>query len=173
MQPFILSEDDNVVVPAGSYWYQDVEFSYEAPNGWIFRPELDIGIGGFFDGSRATLGLATEWNLSSHLEIGNEYEYNRVRFKKRDQEFNAHIARLRLRMALNTKLSLTTFGQYNSEIEKTSINARFRYNIAEGDDLWIVYDNVLNNDRDRMGLPRQPVSEFRALLIKFTYTFKM
>lgn len=170
--PFILSDEDNVSVPAGAYWYQDVEFEYEAPNGWKFRPKLATGFGGFFDGARSTIGVATEWNLSSHLEIGNEYEYNNIRFKNRDQSFNTHIARLRLRAALNTKLSLTSFVQYNSEIKKTSINARFRYNFGEGEDLWLVYDNVANTNRQQASLPRLPASSFQALLIKFTYTFK-
>lgn len=175
LQSFTLSEEDNVTVPAGDYRYLDFEMSYEAPNGWKFRPGLNLGIGGFFDGSRQTYGISSEWNLSSHIEIANEYEYNKVRFGDRGQEFDAHITRLRLRTALNTKLSLTTFAQYNSEISKTSINARFRYNIAEGDDLWIVYDNVLNTERNRTqaGLPRLPLSSYRVLLVKFTYTFKL
>lgn len=173
LRSFTLSEEDNVTVPAGDYRYLDFEMSYRAPNGWVFRPGMNMGIGGFFDGSRQTYGISSDWNLSSHIEIANEYEYNKVRFGERSQEFDAHIARLRLRTALNTKLSLTTFAQYNSEISKTSINARFRYNLAEGDDLWIVYDNVLNTERSQAGLPRLPLSSFRVLLVKFTYTFKI
>ncbi|MGK7369020.1 MAG: DUF5916 domain-containing protein, partial [Candidatus Halalkalibacterium sp. M3_1C_030] len=173
LRSFTLSEEDNVTVPAGDYRYLDFEMSYRAPNGWVFRPGLNMGIGGFFDGSRRTYGISSEWNLSSHIEIANEYEYNKVRFGERNQDFDAHIARLRLRTALNTKLSLTTFAQYNSEVSKTSLNARFRYNMAEGDDLWIVYDNVLNTERSQPGLPRLPLSGYRVLLVKFTYTFKV
>jgi hypothetical protein len=171
LQSFSLS--DNVTIPAGEYWYPDIEMRYESPGGWKFRPGLSFGMGGFFDGSRSTLGVSTNWNLSSHFEIGNEYEYNKVRFADRGQEFDAHIARLRFRIALNTKVSLTSFIQYNTEIENTSIDARFRYNIAEGDDLWIVYDNVINTVRSQVELPRLPASNYQAILVKFTYTFKL
>jgi hypothetical protein len=170
--PFVLFDEETVSIPAGSYWYQDVELQYDAPNGWKFRPSLKMEFGGFFDGARSTFGIATEWNLSSHLELGSEYEYNDVRFSNRSQLFDTHIARLRLRAALNTKLSLTSFVQYNSDIDKTSINARFRYNFGEGEDFWIVYDNVVNTNREQAGLPRLPTSSVQALLVKFTYTFK-
>lgn len=173
MQPFTLSAEENVVVPAGRYWYPDVEMSYEAPEGWKFRPGASMGIGGFFDGRRGTLGASSAWNLSSHFEISNEYEYNKVRFGNRNQQFEAHIARLRFRAALNRKVSLTTFAQYSSRIDKTSINTRFRYHFAEGNDLWIVYDNVINTERSLENLPRLPLSGYRALLLKFTYTFKV
>lgn len=173
LQSFTLSKAENVVVPPGEYQYQDIEGSLEAPGGWKFRPGLSMTVGGFFDGHRSTIGLSTAWNLSSHFELSNEYEYNRVRFENRGQEFDAHIARIRLKTALNTKLSLSSFVQYNSEIEKTSINARFRYNIAEGDDLWLVYDNVVNTNREQAGLPRLPASSYQALLLKFTYSFKL
>lgn len=173
LRSFTLSDKNNVHVPAGEYRYEDIEASLEAPNGWKFRPELSTTIGGFFDGRRATLGISTAWNLSSHFELSNEYEYNHVRFGDRDQHFDAHVARVRLKTALNTKLSLSSFIQYNSEVENTSINARFRYNLDEGDDIWIVYDNVMNTDREQAGLPKLPASSYQALLIKFTYSFKL
>ena len=171
LRSFQLSQ--NATIPAGDYRYQDISMSYEAPGGWTFRPELNLRLGNFFDGSRIMYGLSTVWNLSKHFEINNEYEYNKVEFPTRNQEFDAHIARFRLKTALNTKLTLNSFIQYNSEVEKTSINARFRYNIAEGDDLWIVYDNVINTQRQQTNLPRLPVSSYQALLIKFTYSFKL
>jgi hypothetical protein len=164
---------NNATIPPGQYWYQNVLMTFGAPDGWKFRPEINLQHGNFFDGDRTMASITTVWNLSKHLEINNEYEYNRVQFPNRNQQFDAHIGRLRVKTALNTKLSLNSFIQYNSEVEKTSINARFRYNIAEGDDLWIVYDNVINTQRRQVGLPTLPVSGYQALLVKFTYSFKL
>ncbi|HKK46023.1 MAG TPA: hypothetical protein VJ964_10905, partial [Balneolaceae bacterium] len=172
LRPFTFSNENNVSVPAGTYWYGNLELSYEAPNGWKLRPGLSATLGQFYDGNQSTIGLSAEWNISSHFEIGDEYEYNKIHFKKRDQQFHTHLNRLRFRYALDTHLSLTTFAQYNSEIDKTSVNARFRYNFEEGNDLWIVYDHIMNTRRTQTGLPRLPVSDYRALLVKFTYTFK-
>lgn len=172
LESFILSEGENISIPAGSYWYQDFELNYRPPNGWKFRPEVELVVGGFYDGNKSTVGLSTEWNLSSHLEIASEYEFNNVKFNRIADDYNTHLARLRIKTALNTEISLTSFLQYSSEVEKITLNARFRYNFGEGNDLWIVYDNIANRIRDRPGLPRLPVSDHQALLIKFTYTFK-
>lgn len=49
-------------------------------------------------------------------------------------------------------------------------NVRFRYNFQENNDLWIVYNEGLNLDRHRE-FPTLPVTEFRTLVLKYTYTF--
>jgi hypothetical protein len=100
--------------------------------------------------------------------VGPSYEINRFEF---DQEsLTTHLARLRLQFALNTHLSLSTFGQYNSVVDQASINARFRYHFSEGTDLWIVFTEGLNLERDSFD-PRLPVSAGRSLLVKYTHTF--
>jgi hypothetical protein len=43
-----------------------------------------------------------------------------------------------------------------------------RYNFREGTDLWMVYDEGLRLDLDRID-PRPPRSSRRALLIKYTH----
>jgi hypothetical protein len=47
-----------------------------------------------------------------------------------------------------------------------------RYHFAEGQDLWIVYNDLLDTDRTVGGMaPREPLSLNRALLVKYTHTF--
>ena len=48
-------------------------------------------------------------------------------------------------------------------------NVRFRYNFREGNDLWIVYNEGLNTERDR-ATPVLPVTSARTALVKYTYT---
>jgi len=69
----------------------------------------------------------------------------------------------------DTHLSLSTFWQYNSAVDVASLNARLRYNVRDGTDLWIVYNEAVNTDRySRTPVP--PVSEGRALMMKYTQT---
>jgi hypothetical protein len=77
---------------------------------------------------------------------------------------------MRVQLALNTRVSLATFVQYNSTLDLTSINARFRYNLAEGTDLWIVYDEGLNTMRELADVPPLPGSAFRSFQLKYTHT---
>ena len=50
-------------------------------------------------------------------------------------------------------------------------NIRLRYNFSEGHDLWIVYNEGINTDRDRIG-PILPRTNNRTVLLKYTYTYQ-
>lgn len=170
---FLLSKENQVTVSAGAYWYKNIELRLEAPNGWKFRPALSMEWGSFFSGNKLTIGISTAWNPSPHFGVSSEYNFNNIKLNAPVKQFNTHIARVRLKTALNTHISLNTFLQYNSEIDKVSINARFRYNFGERNDLWIVYNNTVNTIRTQLMLPRRPVSSFQSFLIKYTYTFTL
>ena len=128
--------------------------------------------GGFYDGWRGSLTVNPTWNVSSHLELGGAYVYDRVRFPDRNQAFDGHIGRLRIDAALDTRLSARSYVQYSTSSGSATVNLRLRYNVREGNDLWIVYDEGL--DTERLDLrPRLPMTERRSLVVKYTYTFRM
>ncbi|HXV87450.1 MAG TPA: hypothetical protein VD793_12145, partial [Gemmatimonadales bacterium] len=59
--------------------------------------------------------------------------------------------------------------QYNGATDVASVNGRLRYNIREGNDLWIVYNEEANTDRFAR-LPVPPASQGRAVMVKYTHT---
>lgn len=168
--PFFLSTKDGVEVLAGSYWFHNAWLSMSAPDSWYFRPTITFRTGSFYDGRKTSLWVTPNWNLSRHLELSGDYILNVIRFRDRGQELDSHLVRLRIRGALNTRISLNTFLQYNSATDVLSLNARFRYHFGEGNDLWLVYDEGLNTERDPFVGPRLPFSNSRALMLKYTYT---
>jgi hypothetical protein len=133
---------------------------------------VDARIGGFYDGWRFQLQLDPTWNVSRNLEIGGSYEFNRIRFPDRGASLDAHVARLRIGAAANARLSATGLLQLNSVDDKLGVNLRLRYNFREGSDLWLVYDEGFNTDRDQPGgVPALPASNLRVFRIKLTHTF--
>ncbi len=50
------------------------------------------------------------------------------------------------------------------------LNARFRYNPRDGNNFFIVFNESVNTDRDRI-TPALPRSNQRVVLLKFDYTF--
>ena len=163
---------EDTVIPAGSYTYFRTEGGFDMPNKSLFRTDFGWALGSFFDGWRLDLEVKPTWNVSRHLEIISAYEVNVIRFPKRNQGFNAHVARLRTRAALNTHVSLNAFVQYNSASDRFSTNIRFRYNFREGNDLWLVYNENLNTYRDDE-IPKQLLTRGRTVLLKYTNTFSM
>ena len=131
---------------------------------------MTIDAGSFYDGRRLSIRLSPNANISKYLQLVGIYEFNAVEFPSRDQKFTGHIARLKISAFLNTKFSLVSFGQFNSAADKIITNFRFRYNPREGHDLYIVYDEGLNTNRDRE-IPLLPRTNIRTILVKYNYAF--
>ncbi len=161
---------EDTTVPIGRYTFARAEANYRMHSGRLLRTNIGIEGGTFYDGSRVTVSVGPTWNASRYLELGGEYELNRVNFSERNQSFNAHIVRLRTQVGLNTKVSANAFLQYSSAGDFVSANVRFRYNFREGNDLWLVYNEGLNTDR-RRDFPTRPLTDNRTVLLKYTYTF--
>jgi hypothetical protein len=157
-------------VPPGSYTFPRFEFDFSMPPGTPFRFFVGGGAQAFYDGWRTNIWLVPRWNVSRHLEFTFQYEIDIVRFPDRDQGFDAHIGRLRIGTALDTKFSVNAFLQYSNISDFGAANVRLRYNFREGNDLWLVYNEGYNLDRDRSE-PALPLTDNRTILLKYTYTF--
>ncbi len=161
---------DGARVGVGEHTYWSTNLAVRSAQGRRFRVGGSVGAGQFFDGNNFNIDFFPSWNASKHFELGAAYIFNRVRFSDRDQGFDAHIARVKVAVAANSKLSASSFVQYNSAADMVAMNVRFRYNFSERNDLWIVFNDGLNTER-RAFSPVLPVSAGRVLLLKYTYTF--
>jgi len=157
-------------VTPGEYWFHEGEMAYRGGRTTLFQPSLTATVGQFYDGHRVALAPGLVWNaVPPHLELGADYSFNAIRFPGRDLSLDVHLLRLRVRVAYDPRLSLSTFWQYNSVEDLGSLNARLRFNVRDGTDLWIVYNETINTDRYSY-TPIPPVSQGRALMIKYTHT---
>jgi hypothetical protein len=168
--PFDFQLLQQAVVPAGDYNFILVSGSIQRASGRLFRPRFSANSGTFYDGWRMTLEFAPTWNISKHLELEGAWLYNLVNLPTTDL-FAANIGQLRVRTALNTKLTTTAFIQFNSSANLVSSNIRFRYNFRDGNDFWVVYNEGTNTNPDRFD-PRLPRVDTRVLMVKYTHTFK-
>jgi Domain of unknown function (DUF5916)/Carbohydrate family 9 binding domain-like len=167
-EPFTVAGAD---VVAGDYWFQDAKARLELPRSGTFRGDFTASAGSFYDGTRFGVGLNPAWNPSKYLELGGGYEVNRIVFGDRDEAATAHLVRMKIQLALDTRLSLNTFAQFSNVADLATFNARFRYNFSEGTDLWIVYNEGITTERDVLDQPRLPLSSGRTIMLKYTHTF--
>ena len=157
-----------VVVP-GNHWFHRGELFVMAPRAASFRPTFTVSAGGFYDGTGISLSARPAWNPSKYVELGVDYDYDRVRFADR-KGLDLHIVRVRLQLALDVHASLASFIQHDNADHSIGINTRLRYNFREGRDLWIVYNETLNTDRPEFPLPQPPLTRLRAIVVKYTHT---
>lgn len=165
------SLSDESLVPAGNYTYTSFKASYNMSPGRRLRMSLSSEVGEFYDGDKVSFSLSPTWNPSRHFEINLNYTYNRIVFTERDQLLRADIASATILAALDTKWSLRSLVQYSQVNHKVAVNTGLRYNRKEGNDLYLVYNQVSNTgDHDIEGIAL-PGTESWSLTLKYTYTF--
>ena len=166
-----LELDESVAVPAGRYFGPNLFGVFRTSNGNPLRLETVLHVGTFLDGWRTRLDLGPSWTLSPHLSLGLEYGLNRLFFPTRGEDLAADIARLRVRGALDTKLSAQAFLQYNRAADRFAGNVRLRYRLAEGRELFLVYDEAREAGRSGQGSDGIGRTD-RRLLLKWAWTLR-
>jgi hypothetical protein len=166
----LFSISDDADVPAGKYTFYGIDAEYYPLRGSLYKIGTTVDVGSFYDGRRFTITIRPFAYISKYLQLTGKYQLNAVEFPDRNQKFTGHIGRLKISAFLNSKLPLVSLVQYNSASDKIMTNIRFRYNPREGNDLYIVYDEGLNTDRQRE-IPVLPRTSIRTILVKYTYTF--
>ncbi len=159
-------------VPAGTYDFVAGRAQYSAPQGDRFRAQATVEAGQFFDGTRTSLSLGPVWDPSAHLNLSANYRIDRVRFAERDQDFTAHVARVRAQVMLSTATSAVGFVQYSNTDHAVIANLRIRFNPREGNDFYIVWNEGLVTDRTSF-TPVRPFSTARTILVKYSHTFQL
>jgi hypothetical protein len=132
---------DEAIVSPGTYTFHETGAEFESPKSQALWVAIAARFGSFYDGHRLTLGARPTWVASAHLRVGADYELTSIRFGVRKQRLVSHIARLRISAALNKSLSGRVFLQHNSILDAWSVHVRLRYLLAEGRDLYLVFDS--------------------------------
>ena len=168
-EPIVFSDDARI--PVGRYTFYTFGLDFNTTPGYLLRGNANLEVGSFYDGNKITFNIGPTWNASGHLELGATYTLNEINFPGRDQQFTSHILRLRSLYSLDNHFSAQTFLQFNNTRDIILANVRLRYNFAEGNDLWLVYNDGYNTNRGAFE-PELPLSSARTILLKYTYTFQ-
>ena len=162
---------DDVVIPEGEYNYGGFEGFISTPANKLFSVMMPTYVGTYYDGFRVMLAPELSFRPSSTLQMSLVYLFDYLDIPERDQLLNAHLAKIKAEVMVSTKLSGSIFLQYNNVDYLSVDNIRVRYNPREGNDLWFVYNDILNLHRDRE-VPTLPLTDSRTFIIKYNHTFR-
>jgi hypothetical protein len=163
---------DGVEVPMGDYSWAGLSFGFNRPQGRKLRVWGNGYVGQFYDGHRLRTRLGPQWLASKNLTVGLTYEFNALRFPARNDELLIHLAQLRLVWSFNSKITTDLFTQFNSLDEQVSSNLRFRYNLREGTDLYVVFSESMWTNRLQGGF-WLPTSDARSVVVKYSQTWNL
>ncbi|MCK5468628.1 MAG: carbohydrate binding family 9 domain-containing protein [Cyclobacteriaceae bacterium] len=167
---FSLSDDIKITPGAYSNISGSVEYSTPAVN--FIKLEMIGKIGSFYDGDLSSISLAPEIVFSKYFQLATFYQFTHIDFKDMNKKFQSHLARLNMATSINVKLSASAFVQFNTLDEISAINFRLRYAPVDGNDLYFVYNEILNTN-PMSEIPHLPPSDNRAILLKYIHTFKL
>ena len=153
----------SVRIAPGQFDYTRLGITLKSDQSAKLAAQLVATSGAFFDGSLDRAELTTRWSPTPYVSVRGSYEINRLRsLGTRDSNFVTHLAGPELRVYLNPRVQWSAFYQYNTAIERASLNARFSWEFLPLSFLYVVY-----NDRQAVQGGNSPMA--RSLIVKLSW----
>ncbi len=166
---------DNISIPQGSYRMWKLNPVFSSGNARAYKIILDTEFGEFYGGNQFTTALNVSYDVSKQLKTEMGGTFNQLRFPQSyvsagSRNLNLSRYFTRVKFNFSPKSSLNTYFQYDTRTDKIGLNIRFRYNMQEGTDLYMVYNHNAYTDRNA-ATPRLPFTENQIFIIKYSKTF--
>jgi hypothetical protein len=153
----------STVIPRGVYtwWYSEIAYT-----GSRTRPvalDFNANLGDHYNGTRTYISSSLSFKRTKYYALAADMTFNDIsvgndRFTTR--EYGGHVG-----VDLNTRLSSSVFVQYNNSSRLVTTNFRIHYIPRVGSDIYLVYNNVTNEQYDYR-------AEQNAALLKLNYTYQ-
>ncbi|UCG27934.1 MAG: carbohydrate binding family 9 domain-containing protein [Bacteroidales bacterium] len=164
LEPFDPTHTGGDTLAAGTkYRSKEIALSYTSAPRNLFNFSVSTRYGGFFNGTRLNLNGALNYRVQPYGSIAVNAAYNRVMLPEPYKSAELILVGPRLDLTFTEKLFLTTFIQYNNQIDNLNVNIRFQWRFAPVSDLFIVY--TANSWPDNFQ------TKNRALVVKCSYWF--
>jgi hypothetical protein len=161
-EEFDPTRQDSFFLPANSdYYYTSFSADYSSDRSKLFSWFVEPRIGQFFNGYRAGLSGSMTYRFQPFGNVTLNFNYNHLRMESPYEPVNLFLFGPRIDVTFTKNIFLTTFIQYNNQIDNLNINARFQWRFKPVSDFFIVYtDNYFPDDFKVKN---------RALVAKLTY----
>jgi len=119
--------------------------------------------GGFYNGTRWNMNGELNYRIQPYGSMGIITTYNRLSMPSPYSSAELILIGPRLDLTFTDKLFLTSFVQYNNQIDNINLNLRFQWRFAPVSDLFIVYTEN--------SFPADHQIKNRGLVLKLSYWF--
>jgi len=160
--PFEISP--GIVIAPGPYQWVRRTVGVTTAQKRRFSTTLNWTSGGFYDGELDQYEWSWVWNPAPLFTI--EFDGERNSGQLTAGRFRQTLVGTRLRMNISADLSISSYGQYDTDTDSVGINTRLRWTFLPVAELFVVYNHNVRSLLDRWQL------DSNQLLIKLQYTWR-
>ncbi|MEM9984993.1 MAG: DUF5916 domain-containing protein [Bacteroidota bacterium] len=158
-----------VEILPGDYQYTSHRFSYQGD----FSKKIAISAayrwGGYFDGRLNTFSSSLRFAPLPHIQLTADYEFNRLsELGANNRTVETHLIGTELRLALNPRVQLISFLQYNTASNRVTLNSRFVWEYRPLSYIYLVYND---NRREQLDEATGLTANLRDQQAIFKVTF--
>ncbi|MCG8604128.1 hypothetical protein MJD09_03900, partial [bacterium] len=158
-----------IELAAGDYTYWRYRLRVGSDQSKAISTSIFGSTGDYFDGKRQELGVRLKYAPSPHAALTVDYELNQVSdLGINNEKETTHLLGPELRLALNPRVQMFAFYQYNSLTENSSWNLRFSWEFAPLSYVYFVF-----NDSQFLGDERTDFPETRQFILKLTHQLQI
>jgi hypothetical protein len=162
--PYDPTNTGGVELDAGEQFYwKSARASFTSDIRKLFNYSINGTYGGYYNGMRWNVSGMMNFRVQPYGSVGLTMNYNNIILPEPYNSARLILVGPSMDITFTDKLFLTTFVQYNNQIDNLNMNIRFQWRFAPVSDLFIVYtgnsytDNFMNKNR--------------GLVVKLSYWF--
>ena len=133
-----------IEIAAGEYSYNNHNFNFETDNSRKLFFSTEYSTGGYFNGSLQSLSASTRIAPDPHVALTLSYQHNEIRnLGITSSSVTTDLATAEIRLALNPRVQWISFYQYNTAVNRNTLNTRLQWEYKPLSFIFI----VLNDNR--------------------------
>lgn len=149
---------DGVTVPVGDYEHEEAQLVFWSNQSAPFSVNFQTRIGGFFGGDRENLDSTIRYRVGEKFSSELTWSHSNIDLPVPGGDFEVDLARLRMTYSFTPRMSIQTLVQYNKRDDVVSTNLRFAWLQSANAGLYIVYNEV--DENNMLFAPRENAQQF-------------
>ena len=140
LNDFDPSRSDGIVLAEFSeYNYSNYTFYFRSSERKMFSVRLNGKSGEFFNGKINNLGGTFSYKFPPFLNLSLSSQYNNLKFPEPYSSAEFFSLSSKINVSFSKDLFLSTYLQYNNQIDNINFNARFQWRFQPLSDIFLVY----------------------------------
>ena len=162
--PTRIQEDDVFLAAGTDYQFTNFRISYNSDRRKVLSYSLNSTVGQFYNGNRYGLETNINYRYTPYGTVTLSVNYNKISLADSFVEADLWLIGPKFDLSFSKKIFLTTFVQYNNQLDNLNINARLQWRYKPASDIFFVYtDNYLTDSFDQF------TKRNRAVVLKMNY----